>query len=430
MKLAEQEIVGGESRPRTSQRRLAIAGMAGNILEWYDFSIYGFFAYAIGNNFFPSHSAATSLIDAFGVFAAGFLMRPVGALVFGHIGDHYGRQRALTLSVVAMAVPTVLIGLLPTYRQIGVTAAILLVVLRLVQGLSVGGEYTTSVVFLIEGSLNRRRGLMGAFGAAAAFAGVMLGSGVGALVAATMSPASLASWGWRLPFLAGSTIGIAGYFIRRELQEAGNLPRVAPPPIGDVLRTQWRRVLQVAGVKVLESVGFYLMFVYSATYLTEIVGIAKSRALAINTIGMAAAVLMLPLAGAISDRIGRKPMLLLASGLIICLAWPLFNLLWHPMFHVPLLGQILFALLIALFDGVAPAAAAEAFPANVRCTGVGLSHNLCIALFGGTAPLVATYLIDRTGNEMIPPLYLIGAAVVSAIFVLSLKETAHQPLSE
>ena len=429
MKLAEEEIVG-EIRARTSQRRLAIAGMAGNILEWYDFSIYGFFAYAIGQNFFPSHSPATSLIDAFGVFAAGFLMRPLGALVFGHIGDNYGRQRALVLSVVAMAVPTVLIGVLPTYAQVGVIAPVLLVVLRLVQGLSVGGEYTTSVVFLIEGSLTRRRGLMGAFGAAAAFMGVMLGSGVGAIVAATMSPAALTQWGWRLPFLAGSTIGIAGYFIRRELQNVSDLPRVEPPPMGEVLRTQWRRVLQVAGFKVLESVGFYLMFVYSATYLTEIVGIAKSRALTINTIGMAAAVLMLPVAGALSDRFGRKPMLLLASGLIIVLAWPLFNVLWHPMFHSPLLGSIGFALLIALFDGVAPTTAAEAFPANVRCTGVGLSHNICIALLGGTAPLVATYLIDRTDNEMIPPLYLIGAAVISAIFVLSLKETAHQSLAD
>ena len=429
MKLAEKEIVG-EVGARTSQRRLAIAGMAGNILEWYDFSIYGFFAYAIGQNFFPSHSPATSLIDAFGVFAAGFLMRPLGALVFGHIGDNYGRQRALILSVVAMAVPTVLIGLLPTYAQIGVIAPVLLVVLRLVQGLSVGGEYTTSVVFLIEGSLIRRRGLMGAFGAAAAFVGVMLGSGVGAIVAATMSPAALTQWGWRLPFLAGSTIGIAGYFIRRELQSVGDVPRVEPPPMGEVLRTQWRRVLQVAGFKVLESVGFYLMFVYSATYLTEIVGIAKSRALAINTIGMASAVLMLPIAGLLSDRFGRKPMLLLASGLMICLAWPLFNLLWHPMFHSTLLGQVGFALLIALFDGVAPTTAAEAFPANVRCTGVGLSHNICIALLGGTAPLVATYLIDRTDNEMIPPLYLMGAAVISAIFVLSLKETAHQALDE
>src|SRR5260370_19401810 len=150
-----------------------------------------------------------------------------------------------------------------------------------------------------------------------------------------MSAASVAAWGWRLPFLAGSTIGVDGCFIRRELEDAGDLPRVAPPPIRDVLHTQWLRVLQVAGVKVLESVGFYLMFVYSATYLTEIVGIAKSRALAINTIGMAAAVLMLPVAGALSDRFGRKPMLLLASGAIIIFAWPLFNLLWAPLFHVP-----------------------------------------------------------------------------------------------
>jgi MHS family proline/betaine transporter-like MFS transporter len=169
-----------------------------------------------------------------------------------------------------------------------VMAPILLVVLRLIQGLSVGGEYTTSVVFMVEGSVGNRRGLIGAFGAAAAFAGVMLGSAVGAVVAAMMSPQALAAWGWRIPFLAGVAIGIAGYYIRRELQETGDLRHVAPP-IGEVLRTQWRRVLQIAGFKVLESVGFYLMFVYSATYLTEIVGIAKSRALAINTIGMAAA---------------------------------------------------------------------------------------------------------------------------------------------
>ena len=291
-------------------------------------------------------------------------------------------------------------------------APILLVVLRLIQGLSVGGEYTTSVVFMVEGSAGNRRGLIGAFGAAAAFAGVMLGSAVGAVVAATMSPQALAAWGWRIPFLAGVAIGIAGYYIRRELQETGDLPRVAPPPIGEVLRTQWRRVLQVAGFKVLESVGFYLMFVYSATYLTEIVGIVKSRALAINTIGMAAAVVMLPVAGALSDRFGRKPMLLLSATAIILCAWPLFNLLWHPMFRVPLVGQVGFALLIATFDGVAPVTAAEAFPANVRCTGVGLSHNLCMALLGGTAPMVATYLIDKTDNEMVPPMYLITAAIM------------------
>jgi MFS transporter, MHS family, proline/betaine transporter len=413
-----------------SQRKLAIAGMAGNILEWYDFSIYGFFAYAIGANFFPSHNKANSLIDAFGVFAAGFLMRPVGALLFGHIGDRYGRQRALTLSVVAMAVPTVTIGLLPTYAQIGVAAPVLLVILRLIQGLSVGGEYTTSVVFMIEGAHSNRRGMMGAFGAAAAFGGVMLGSAVGAIVASTMSQQSLEAWGWRLPFLAGISIGVAGYIIRRELRNVSDLPAVSPPPMLEVLRAQWPRVLQVAGFKVLESVGFYLMFVYAATYLTEIVGITKTQALTINTIGMAAAVLMLPVAGAISDRVGRKPMLLASAGAIIVFAWPLFNLMWHPKLGAQLLSQIIFACLVALFVGVAPVTAAEAFPANVRCTGVGLSHNLCMALLGGTAPMVATYLIDKTDNEMIPPIYMIAAAIVSMLFVLSMKETGKTALAE
>ncbi len=404
--------------------------MAGNILEWYDFSIYGFFAYAIGANFFPSHNKANSLIDAFGVFAAGFLMRPIGALLFGHIGDRYGRQRALTLSVVAMAVPTVTIGLLPTYAQIGVAAPVLLVILRLIQGLSVGGEYTTSVVFMIEGAHSHRRGMMGAFGAAAAFGGVMLGSAVGAIVASTMSQQALEAWGWRLPFLAGISIGIAGYIIRRELRNVSDLPAVGPPPMLEVLRAQWPRVLQVAGFKVLESVGFYLMFVYAATYLTEIVGITKTQALTINTIGMAAAVLMLPVAGAISDRIGRKPMLLASAAAIIVFAWPLFNLMWHPKLGTPLLSQIIFACLVALFVGVAPVTAAEAFPANVRCTGVGLSHNLCMALLGGTAPMVATYLIDKTDNEMIPPMYMIAAAIVSMLFVLSMKETGKTALAE
>lgn len=404
--------------------------MAGNILEWYDFSIYGFFAYAIGENFFPSTNPSTSLLDAFGVFAAGFLMRPVGALVFGHIGDRYGRRSALTLSVVAMAVPTFFIGLLPTYRQIGVTASVLMVVLRLVQGLSVGGEYTTSVVFMVEGCPSSRRGLMGAFGTSGAFAGVMLGSAVGALVAWSMPIAALHAWGWRVPFLAGITIGIAGYFLRRELQHGSDLPRTEPPPMLEVLRTQWRRVLQVSGFKVLDAVGFYLMFVYTATYLTQIVGITKSRALAINTIGMAAAMVMLPLAGALSDRVGRKPLLLLSAGGIIVFAMPLFNLLWHPVLGVPLIGQVSIALLIGLFDGVSPAAAAEVFPASVRCTGVGLAHNLTMALLGGTAPLVATYLIDKTDNEMIPPLYLMAAAAVSLVFALTLKETAKIPLPD
>src|SRR5579885_587358 len=415
--------------PEPGRRRLVVAGVIGNVLEWYDFSVYSFFAPAIGENFFPSQSKSAELIAAFGVFAAGFLMRPIGALLFGYIGDHRSRERALMLSVLAMAVPTFLIGLLPTHAQIGDLAAVLIVLLRLVQGLSVGGEYTTSVVVLIEQAPTGQRGRMGAMGVGGAFAGVMLGSAVGTLVAWHMPTAALLAWGWRIPFLLGISIGIAGYFLRRELHFADS-PRREAPPLLDVVRAHWALILKVTGFKILDAVGFYLMFVYSTTYLEEIVGIARGKAMAINTIGMAGVLLVLPIAGRLSDRFGRTPVLLAAAAAIILFSTRLFDLLWHPVFSVPLIGQLGFALIIASYNGAAPAAAVEAFPAGVRCSGVAISHNLCMALFGGTAPMVATYLIDRTGSEMAPPIYLMVAAVVSIIFILTLQETAKAPLPE
>jgi len=414
-----------------SHSRLMLAGVAGNILEWYDFSVYGFFAGAIGRNFFPSKNPTTSLIEAFGVFGAGFLMRPVGALLFGYLGDKRGRELALMLSVMAMAVPTFLIGVLPGYQQIGVAASIIMVALRLVQGLSVGGEYTTSVVFMVERCRQHQRGLMGAYGSFGAYAGVMLGSAVGTLVTTILPRADVHAWGWRIPFLLGITIGIAGYFIRREITRVAPVHEIQPPPLGRILHSQWRRILQVAGFKVLDAVGFYLVFVYATTYLVHIVGVPKPRALAINTISMGAALALIPLFGMLSDRIGRKPLLLAGSIGTAILAWPLFRMLQHQeLFATMLMGQLGFAILISMFAGPEAAASAEAFAARVRCSSVAVSHNLCMALLGGTAPMVATYLIQRTQNDMSPPIYLIGAAIVSAVFILSLAETARMPLAE
>lgn len=415
-------------RSPDSRRRLLIAGAAGNILEWYDFSIYGFFALAIGQHFFPSRSESTELIDAYGAFAAGFLMRPVGAILFGRIGDRQGRHHALMLSVLAMALPTFIIGLLPTYQDIGISASILMVAMRLIQGLSVGGEFTTSVVFMVEHAEQPRRGVVGAFGSAGAFAGVLLGSAVGMVIAMMMPQTALQAWGWRIPFLLGISIGIVGYFIRRELQDDDGSGHPEAPPVGEVLRTEWRRILHIAGVKVLDAVGFYLMFVYSTTYLSEIIGLTHRRALAINTLGMMVALVMLPVAGALSDRVGRKPIMAASAILVMIFAWPLFNLLWHPALRVPIFGQVGFAILIALFQGVSPAVAVEAFSPRVRCTAVAISHNLVMALLGGTAPMVATYLIDKTDSEMVPPVILIVAALVSLVCVLTLAETARRPL--
>jgi MFS transporter, MHS family, proline/betaine transporter len=238
------------------------AGMIGNVLEWYDFAVYGYFAATIGRQFFPHEDTVAQLLSAFGIFAIGYLMRPVGGALIGHIGDRFGRRAALTFSVIAMAIPTFLIGLLPGYATLGLMAPITLTLLRMVQGLSVGGEYTSSMVFLVERAPEGRRGLMGALAACGATSGILLGSAVGAGFAASMSEQALDAWGWRIPFLLGLVVGIAGYLLRRHVLETVPIEPRKRAPIIETLHDHWRVVLGFAGLSVFNAVGFYVSFVY------------------------------------------------------------------------------------------------------------------------------------------------------------------------
>src|ERR1700693_1547790 len=420
-----------------SQRKLVIAGLIGNVLECYDFSVYGFFAVSIGRHFFPSEDPNTSLLAAFGVFAAGFLMRPVGAVLFGHIGDNWSRERALSLSVLAMAVPTFLIGVIPDYQQIGVTASVLLVLLRLAQGISVGGEYTTSIVFVVERSIPQRRGFMGTWCLFGTCAGTLLGAAIGTLLTSVLPRDAMRAWGWRVPFIVGLAIGMIGLYIRRDLERDAKL--IEPQDVGAIeeprgsflnaLKTQRLAIIKVIGLKATSAVGFYTLFVYMTVYFTKIVQIPKSEALAINTIALAAMLVMIPGAGALSDRVGRKPLLLAGAVGMLLFSLPLFHLLRYPEFGVILTGQLCFTILLCLFYAAEPAATAEAFPGRVRCSSAAISHNICFAVLGGTAPMVATYLIARTQNEMSPSIYLMAAALVSIISILTLSETAKAPLA-
>jgi MFS transporter, MHS family, proline/betaine transporter len=404
-------------------RRVIAAGTVGNVLEWYDFAIYGYFAPQIGHYFFPLENPIAQLLSAFGVFAIGYLMRPIGGVIVGHIGDSVGRRAALTFSIAAMAIPTFLIGLLPGYQTIGLLAPIGLTLLRIVQGLSVGGEYTSSLVFLVEHAPERRRGLVGALGAAGSAVGILLGSAVAAAFAASMSTAALDAGGWRIPFLLGVVVGIAGYVLRRYAIEKGVAETRMRAPIVETLRDHWRVVAGFAGLSVFSAVTFYIGFVYMVSWLQTADGIPPSRSLEINTFSMLMVLPVVIAAGSLSDRIGRKPLMLLASVGGLVGALPLFWLLNHPSVLLAQLGQLGFVLLTGFYYGALPAILVETAPPAVRCTAVALGYNVCYGLFGGLSPLAATWLVERTGDEISPAFLMMASAAVTFMTIFRFRET-------
>ncbi|WP_395709734.1 MFS transporter [Reyranella sp.] len=410
--------------------RVIAAGAIGNVLEWYDFAVYGYFAAAIGRVFFPSQDAVAQVLAAFGIFAVGFFMRPVGGALIGHIGDRFGRRAALTFSVAAMAIPTFLVGALPGYATLGVAAPILLTLLRMIQGLSVGGEYTTSVVFMVEHAPSDRRGLIGATASCGAVGGILAGSATGALLASIMTPQALESWGWRIPFLLGLVVGLAGLALRRGIhEEASSAKERKRSPLAEAFRDHAPLLLRLAALSVFNSVGFYLMFVYIVSWLQMVDGVAPARALGINTISMALLLPLMVAMGWVSDRVGRRPVMLGATVLAIVASWPLFWLMHSANPAIVLLGQLGFVLSVGTFCGCQPTVMVEAVPASVRCTAIALGYNITLGLIGGLSPLVATWLVERTGNDYSPGFMIMVAAVGSFLALLTYQETYRKPLS-
>ncbi len=411
-----------------STRKLVLAGLVGNVMEWYDFAVYGYFAAIIAPQFFPSESPAVSLIAAFGAFAAGFLVRPLGGLVFGRIGDLVGRRRALLLSVMAMAVPTVLIGCLPNYSQVGVLAPVLIVLLRIVQGLSVGGEYTCSLVFLAEHAPDGQRARTAIWGMWGATAGILLGSGMGALVSQFVDPETLASWGWRVPFWLGGVVAGVGILIRRAIRIA-HVPSESASPVRDTFTRHAWPVAKVALLNIANGVGFYAAFVYSVTYFRTVKGMEQSQALDINTLSMAVLLVVLPITAWLADRVGRRPLVILGTAVLALGAVLLFQLMHHADTRMMLAGQLGFVLGIGLLAGGLAAANVELIPAPVRCTGLAFAYNASVGWFGGTTPLIATWLIAVTGNPISPGYWVAAAGTVSLVTAIFLvRETRYAQL--
>nr|WP_269537370.1 MFS transporter [Cerasicoccus sp. TK19100] len=393
------------------------------MLEWFDFAAYGFFAAVIGRQFFPGASESASLLAAFGVFASGFLARPVGAAFFGHLGDRKGREVVLRWSVILMGLSTFCLGALPNYATIGVAAPILLTVLRLVQGFSVGGEFTGSIIYLVEHASPRRRGFIGVWAFLGAFGGMLLGSTTGAVINSLLTPEQVDQWGWRIPFLGGVVIMAAAAFFRRQLK-----PRNAPKPCQAsplimAVKTEWRTMLQIMGMFLLGSSGFYMLFIYMTTYLHTEFGMAEGRALEINSISMLALILFSLGMAWLSDRIGRKPVLLFSSIGCLLFAYPLFVLVQMKQPLYTQLAQLCFAFFLSGSIGACTAVMVETTRQTYRCSAISLAYNITLAIFGGTTPMVATWLISESGNALEPAFYLMALSAITAVSVFFLPET-------
>ena len=415
--------------PARKRRRMLAAGTIGNVLEWYDFSIYGYFAAAIGRSFFPSDEPTTQVLAAFGVFAAGYLMRPLGGILVGHIGDRYGRPTALTFSIVAMAVPTFLVGILPGYQTLGVAAPILLTALRMLQGLSIGGECTTAFIFLAERASPERRGFASALASSSITVGILLGSATGAAFSAVLSPEALVEWGWRVPFILGVVVGLAGFALRRraDADSAAVAPAVVAPirsPLAETLREHPALLAKLAGLAAFNAVGFFLVFLYVASWLQLADGVAPARALGVTTLAL---LVLIPVelgAGWLSDRIGRKGPMLTAIGLCFVFAYPLFSLMHHDNATMVLSAELALVVLVGIPLGIQAALMVEATPAHVRCTAVALGNNTAFGIIGGLTPLAATWLVQRVGNDLSPAFLIMGAAAISFTALLLFRDSS------
>ncbi|MEW1980534.1 MFS transporter [Citricoccus sp. NPDC079358] len=418
-----------------TRRRVVTASFIGNFVEWFDYAMYGYLAVTITAVFFPDSDPATGLMLTFSLFAVSFLVRPLGGFFWGHIGDRFGRRIALSWSILLMSLATFLIALIPGYVTIGIWAPLLLLLLRLIQGFSASGEYAGASAFLVEYAPPGKRGVYAAVVPASTATGLLLGSLIATILTATLDSQQMTDWGWRLPFLLAAPMGLIGRYIRSKLEDTPAFREMAvkdeavKAPVSSLFRDHWASLMQAAGAVLLNAVGFYVILSYMPTYLSEELGLDQTSSYFATTVALVTYIGFIFVTGALSDRFGRKRVLMSASVAFLIFTIPAFHFLDTGNFIVVLLVQILLGGMLTLNDGTLPSFLAEMFPTKVRYSGFAVSFNLSNALFGGTAPLVATWLIATSGSTIAPGWYLMAAATVSLIAVALAKETSKQPLS-
>ncbi|WP_165062497.1 MULTISPECIES: MFS transporter [unclassified Adlercreutzia] len=421
-------------------RRVAVSSFLGNFIEWFDYASYSYFATVIAAVFFASEDPTAALISTFAVFAVSFIMRPVGALFWGSLGDKKGRKWALSVSIFLMSGATFLIGCLPTYAMIGLGAPLLLLLLRMVQGFSAAGEYAGAATFLAEYAPQDKRGLYCSLVPASTAVGLLVGSTLATIMTIFMPEEAVNMWGWRIPFLLAGPLGLIAHYIRTRLEDSPTYQSMqenlatthseGQHPIRDLCKNHLRELIVSFGACMLNAVGFYAVLTYLPTYLETAVGMPADESQLATTISLVAYIAFIFISGKISDRFGRKKMLISACVLFIVLTVPAFMLLNTAQFIIVLGVELVMCFVLTINDGTLSSYLTETFPTDVRYTGFALSFNLANAIFGGTAAMIGTALISATGSNLAPAWYMVVVAVVALVAMILSHENSHKHLDE
>lgn len=418
--------------PTQSALRTALAGLIGNVLEWFDFAVYGYFASNIGQQFFTQSSHTAQQLLTFGTFALGFLARPVGSLVLGRVGDRIGRRALLTLSILLMGGATLTLGLLPTYERIGVAAPLLLVLMRLIQGFSLGGEFTGSMVYTTEGASPLMRGLVSSSTAAGTTIGFILGSGTAWAVNAALPAEAVTAWGWRIPFVGSVVFLILGYLLRRGIVETaeGLKARTFRPKLLPSLIADWRPIVQTFGIVAMTNAAYYLTFTYAVERRKALATVSGELFLLANTLTLVVVLFSKPLGGWLSDKVGRRKLMMTLTVAVMALIYPALQMMLYGAPAAFILGQMLVAVPIGMALGLQGAMVVEIFPLRSRVTSMSVAYSLTLALAGGSAPLVSTWLIETLGHPLAPAYYIMLYGAVGLAIMWPMAETNTRRLDE
>lgn len=418
----------------TEQKKIIALSSLGGALEFYDFIVFVFLAKTIGTLFFPAKNPVASLLITLSVFAVGYLARPLGGFIFGHLGDRFGRKKTFVYTILLMALPTLFIGLLPTYQSVGLFASVALVILRLIQGFSVGGEIPGAIVFILESVVPRHRGFATGLILFGINTGLLLGSLSVGLLTHYLSDAQIHNWGWRIPFIVGGLFGFISVYLRKRLQEtpAFNLLQknaaITQLPAKQIFYQHTGSLLQGVAITAFEAVIISILYLFMPTYLNTFFHFPLKNLLALNTITIFLFAVPVMYASFMSDQWGRKKVIIISVIAYLFFSYPIFLLFKEQSWAMVVIGTSLLAILASPVAGCFTCMMAEQFPTAVRYSGTGLAYNIGFGIIGGLTPLIATWLIHSTGNLMAPSFCLIAAALVAFVTLYFVPETYRKEL--